>query len=394
MFPDRPPPIDPRDRALLKPLASLGKSSTNPSSVSFLRRTEYITGHKTSSEGTGALRSSSALRTNQRPKFATPKQTAKPDKNDAAAMLRTIEKSFNLAYPKDAYTGPDTMDHIRGAEITRAEREAWERPKHPSKPDLKLLDEYPIIPDIASLGDFGSYFLLKYNTNPGSSTTVYDRRLDFALLLPTDEGHAEYNAALENHEEDPVKNPKPEPPMQHFSAYLPDGEADVMIPRLKRKLDVFDADRDELDLYTHGLEPVDEDEEPDPYFNYKKLRPYETVSQTMFPEGDDYSNFNDTVGLALHDGSEGTRREGADGPRRQKAAYVYPISQRTFMRPKRPKTKGVGMMAQLSQGGQKEKGEVEDATVDELHVRTHNMTEEEREKVELQKLRLDPQWVE
>jgi hypothetical protein len=390
MFPDRPPPLDPRDRVLLKPLSSLGKSTANPSSVSFLRRTEYITGHKTTNDGGNALRLSNALRTSQRPKFVPPKSVAKPDKNDAAAMLRNIEKSFNLAYPKDAYTGPDTMEHIRGADITPAERDAWDNPKHPSKPGLKLLDSYPIIPDIASLGQSGAYFLVKFNTNPTTSTAVYDRRLDYTILVPADDGLEEYQALVEKHEQDPTKHPKPEPLAMNFSAYLPDGDPDAVIGPLKRKLDVFDADKDDPDLYTHDVADDGEDQR-DPFFMYKKLRPYETVSQTYIEADDDYTKFNDTVAIALHDGSEGTTRGGAHGPQRQKAAYVYPLNQRTFMRPKRPKVKGVGMMAQL---GQTTKGQVDDTTVDLLHVRMRDMNEEEKLDAATYKLRLDPHWVE
>jgi RNA polymerase II-associated factor 1 len=391
MFPDRPPPIDPRDRALLRPLASLGKSSAAPSNVSFLRRTEYMTAHKSADPTGNARPSSNTLRTSQpRKPFVRPKAS---DKNDPAAMLRTIEKSFNLAYPKDAYTGPDTMEHIRGAEITRAEREAWDKPKHPTNSELKLLDSYPIIPDLAALGDTGSYYLIKYKTNPSTIVDYYDTRLDCTILVPSnsDEEISRYNDELAKHELDPEKHKKPQLKMD-YNVYIPANDADVMVPRLKRKFDVYDADNDETDLYTDGLEANDDDEDNrGPHFRFKRLRAYETYVQTGDPDEQDPDiKWNDNVALALHDivrdiDNDAVRRGVA--PPRQKAAYVYPINQRHLIRPKRPATAAITGFGHMSQQVQTE--EVQDDTPDVLELRIGEPEEEELQAMEQHRLALD-----
>jgi len=376
----------------LKPLSSLGKSAAGPAAVTFLRRTEYTTGYK-GADPSAALRSNNALRPSQRPRGAAPRP-AKPDKDDAEAMCRTIQKSFNLAYPKDAYTGEDTFDQIKASAITPAERDAWERPKHPNKPGLKLLDAYPLIPDVAALGDMGAYFLVKYLTNPGSSTTAYDERLDHVLLYPSAEGAEEAEAAHNRHLLDPHKYPKPEPYVQHYSAYLPEGDADQVVPRIKRKFDVYDVDNNDQDLYTHGLDDDVSESNVGPHFLYKKLRRYETTQQSKVDEGDDYAMFNDHIALTLHDGPQNTARDTTAGPRRQKAAYLYPLNMRISMRPKRPRAKGVGMQATISQTQLKDKGEVEDDTFDVIQYTAHDCEDDELQDILRHQKNLDPDWVE
>ncbi|KAF2673152.1 Paf1-domain-containing protein [Microthyrium microscopicum] len=378
MFPDRPPPLDPRDRILLKPLASLGKSSAAQQSVSFLRRTEYITVSNPLRSNNAAARSAGMR------KPPAPEKAA--NKNDPAAMLRQIEKSFNLAYPEDAYTGPDDMQHIRGNEISPAERRAWDKPEHPTKKNLTVLDSYPILPDLAALGDTGSYIVVKYNGNP--SIGNYDPRLDHAVFMPThtDEEVATYQAAVAKNEADPTRYPKPRDPLVHFTVYLPQGDTTAVIPRLKRKFDVYDADADAPDLYTEGIDEEDP-ELADPFFRYEKLRPYETFHQLEF-DAEDGSAWNDTVAMALHD----TLREKGRGPKRQKAAYIYPVGKRIQMRPKRAKRDGVGMVGLNSQAY--EKLAVVDDSADQLELRIGPPDEDAKALMDGFKLKLDSTWVE
>lgn len=375
MFPEKPPPIDPRDRALLRPLASLGKSSAAPSNVSFLRRTEYMTAHKTS-DPLSASRPNHTPRTSQVKKpFVRPKSS---DKNDPAAMLRTIEKSFNLAYPDDAYTGPDTMEHIRGADITKAEREAWEKPKHPTNSDLKLLDSYPIVPDISALGDTGSYFLIKYKTNPSSISDHYDLRLNHTVLIPsnTDEEVTKYNDDLARYEKDPENNTKPTL-TQTYTAYIPAADASTIVPRLKRKFDIYDQSNDDSSLYTDGQ---DQDEERGPYFRYQKLRSYEVYLQTGDPDDEDISTkWNENIALALHDTVRDIDNDAVQkgvAPPRQKAAYVYPINQRHMIRPKRQVQAGTGFGGAMLQSQTQNRAE-EDESPDVVELRIGEPNEEE-----------------
>jgi hypothetical protein len=378
MFPEKPVPIDPRDRALLKPLTTLGKFASDASSVSFLRRTEYITGREKSTPGGNAiLRANNALR--QKPRSGAGLAAAKPAaaaaakndaiKNDRKAMLRAIEKSFNVAHPSDAYTGADTRDRIRGNDVTPAERAAWDRPVHPLDPSLRLLDSYQFIPDLAALGDSGGYMLLKYNGHPTGDSVggAYDARIDHLLLRPaaqTAEQLAKFEADLEAHERDPLTRPAPLAVVD-FDAYVPRVDA---LPSLKRKLDAYARDRDDPRLYTDG-------EGDDAHFRYERLRDLETYKQAGDP--DLLARWNDSVAVALHDGEvAGPAFGGDDGdgdgrpPRRQKAAYVYPITQRTSVRPTRTGMSKYGIKKRRATG--------EDAAPDVFEVSVGDM---DREKV-------------
>ena len=372
MFPEKSVPIDPRDRALLKPLTTLGKFASDASSVSFLRRTEYITGREKSTPGGNAiLRASNALR--QKPRSgagpaAKPAAAAaaKSDalKNNRKAMLRGIEKSFNLAHPSDAYTGADTRDRVRGNDITAAERAAWDHPVHPLYPSLRLLDSYEFLPDLAALGDSGGYMLLKYNGHPTGDSVggAYDARIDHLLLRPaaqTAEQLAKFEADQEAHERDPLTRPAPLAVVD-FDAYVPRVDA---LPSLKRKLDAYARDRDDPRLYTDG-----EDEEA--HFRYERLRDLETFKQAGDP--DLHARWNDSVAVALHDGEVAGLAFGGGGrpPKRQKAAYVYPITQRTSVRPTRTGMSKYGTKRRRARG--------EDAAPDIFEV---TVSEMDREKV-------------
>jgi hypothetical protein len=375
MFPDKPPPIDPKDRALLKPLAALGKnSSTGPAnSVSFLRRTEYMTSLGNKVDGNSVLRSMNSRsqpirRGQQQPVRKEPEAF----KKDPANILRAVEKGFNLAYPRDAYIGDgDKSGRAKGADITAAEKEAWERPRHPTKPNLKLLDSYPVLPDLDAIPDSGSYIVFKYQTNPVKSTSTYDQRLDSMILYPlppTGEQQSAFEAQLEEHTANPTGVLKPTMPAVDFMAFIPEGGDDVETARenlskLKRKFDVFDADHDADDLYPHPAG----DDHPNPHFKFDKLRAYETYQLTA----DADALWNDHLAVALHE----PRDEEHDVDHlerlttRQKAAYLYPIMQRTLIRPRRNVTVGVGISRQARPLTEEEK-------VDQLGVTIEDMNEE------------------
>jgi RNA polymerase II-associated factor 1 len=179
MFEDDPTPLHPKDRELLRPLNALGKPVASTNAVSFLRRTEYIS--STSSVNKAAAKNN-ALRaggnTNRN------KQRLEANKDDPISILRGIVKGFDIANPQDAYRGEDSQKNLRGGQVTQQERDAWARPVHPTKPNMRLLDSYPILPDLDSLPDTGNYMLLKYQTNPSDISTHYDPRLDVALNPP------------------------------------------------------------------------------------------------------------------------------------------------------------------------------------------------------------------
>ncbi|WPH02931.1 Hypothetical protein R9X50_00580100 [Acrodontium crateriforme] len=306
------PQLHPADKALLRPLASLGKANV-VGAVSFLRRTEY-----TSSQGTQHFASSTSK---DLLRVKNDKRSRVTNKDDPINIIRHIVKGFDIAYPKDAYRGEDSETKIRGAAPTDEEVRAWAKPKHPTKPDLELLDSYPVLPDLDAIPPVGAYLTVKFITNPGASSEFYDSRLDVACLLPLDDA-----ARIAAHEQklaewDPNSD-KPQPiPEYEYDYYLPTEESAVR--GIKRKFDVHDPEKDDPSLYT------DEVSNGVRGFKYDRVRTYETYQQS----GDASNKWNNHVALALHDENEDDAfGEGSNQP---KAAYIYPVMQYTRLRAKR-----------------------------------------------------------
>lgn len=235
--------------------------------------------------------------------------------------MRNIVKGFDVAYPRDAYKGEDSTTNLRGAQITDAETNAWEHPRHPTNSDLKLLDSYPVLPDLEAIPSAGFYMVMKFISNPSATTASYDERLDTAIIKPVIDEQAEARFEDKLREWEESKSSKAAPIREYdYDYYLPDTH-DV-VPNLKRKLNVNDPEKDDDALYP------DEAAEGGPGFKYKRLRTYETYNQ----HGDLHNLYNDSVALALHD----PETAGSTGKRLAKGAYFYPLVQRTALRPQRP----------------------------------------------------------
>lgn len=325
---DDPPPIHPRDRPLMRGPNALGKPTSNVSGVSFLRRTEYIT---SVAAGKSQFESSSSGNTiRNRGKRRRMDLT----QDDPTNIMKHIQKGFDLAYPQEAYKGAESGGRIRAAETTPQERQAWKQPKHPSKPDLTLVDTYPLLPDWDSLTDNGAYIMFKFVKPPAGDATRYEPKLDVALLRPagtTMEDWERYQAELERHAEDPTL-PQPIERYQ-WEYYLPADDSVATVQGIKRNFSTMDPDNEE-DI---SFDTAPGDAEGRKCFKYKHVRKYQTVGQTADPT-DPYGEF---VAMALHD----PEKHDADPlrPHRlQKGAYFYPIMQRTSLRP-RPKDEKIPM---------------------------------------------------
>ncbi|KAF2425228.1 Paf1 complex protein [Tothia fuscella] len=308
-----PPQLDAKDRALLRPLNSLGKPMSVTTGVSFLRRTEYITAAATVNRYDSR---NAALRTG-----STPKRRRVPDvsKDDPINILRNIIKGFDLAYPRDAYRGQDGPGNMRGADISQEEREAWARPRHPTNPNLKLLDKYPVLPDLEAFPDTGNYMILKFQNNP-STNKEYDPRLDLGLIQPVPhnpEEEARYeelvvSAAAEG-------RPKPIPEFR-YEYFLPANSESVT--NIKRKFNTLDPENDSDELYDETNADTGRRS-----FKYKRIRSYETYTQVGNPD----DPWNDSIAMVLHDPDTAKER------RLQKGAFIYPVVQRTSIRAARPR---------------------------------------------------------
>ncbi|KAI9820321.1 MAG: hypothetical protein M1827_005943 [Pycnora praestabilis] len=319
--PANPPPLDPRDRALLRPLSTMGKPSSLTSGVSFLRRTEYISNEQSRSriESTTSKNLIKSTGTKVRRKS----DVARDDPDN---ILRHVQKGFNIAYPHDINTESNGVNGARGAIPTKAELDAWANPKHPTNPELTVIDSYPVLPDLDAYPDTGGYITMKFNTNPVVISDVYDERLDVGLLRPlalSPEVEARLQAQAAAHEADPSKPPAGPPPFD-YEYFLPQEEQAAR--NIKRMLNVDDPGKDDPLLYTNQNQDTEEG-----FFRYKRIRAYETFQVSGSSE-DQYSE----VTIALHDPLPVDSASTTDQtPRLQKAAYFYPILQKAQIRPRR-----------------------------------------------------------
>ena len=288
------PPVHPKDKNLLRPLSELGKPAFDAGGYSFLRRTEYI-----SSDVAKARAEANAHAARTTARLSTAAKTRKPtdaQKEDPMYILRSVIKGFDLANPEDAYTGPDNASNIRGAAPTPAEVEAWENPKHPSKPDVKLVDAYALQPDLEATTDSGGYFVVKFAGNPSGMTDKRDIRMDVGVLYPRDQGSGTYD----------------------YDFFLPTDEDAAN--SFRDRFDVDNPNRHDPNLYTHkGPDGSDN-------FRYNYLRTYD-ASRTVTSVNQQYKE----VALALHDHIDN------DTDKQDSGAYYYPIIQRTQLKPRRNK---------------------------------------------------------
>ncbi|KAF1986948.1 Paf1-domain-containing protein [Aulographum hederae CBS 113979] len=309
------PQLHPSDRALLRPLATLGKPSSITSGISFLRRTEYIT-------GSASTRAEKAAAATKRPVRRRRDQDIARD--DPLNIMRGIIKSFDIANPADTYTGPDGGNKIRGADVTQAEKDAWNNPQHPSgKPHIKLVESYPIVPDLEALPETGAYMMFKFKSNPTSKAN--DERMKVGVvraLNVSSENQVQYMQQKEEFEADPTK---PEPlPIWDYELFLPAEGEDVN--GIKRK---FRSDEGDDDVFG------DSQDEPNKRYKYERVRGYETVQQM----GDASNFYVDHIAVALHkeDDDDPTGAPGLRQAKLQTAAYYYPVVQRTQIRARREK---------------------------------------------------------
>ena len=212
--PSHPPVPHPHDRALLRPLSTLGKPKFSDSGVSFLRRTEYISSYQSKSRFDSTTSKSLIDKTGVRSRKAV-----NLDKESPEYIKSQIEKDFQTAesYVKDP-----------------------SRVRHPTKRNLKLLDAKPLLPDLEAFPDAGGYIEVKFLTNPVPPSSIYDIRLESSVLRPiqpTEDEALEKQAIRENYERDPERNPPPNDSID-YELYFTENATQAL--NFKRKFDVLD----------------------------------------------------------------------------------------------------------------------------------------------------------
>jgi len=184
--------------------------------------------------------------------------------------------------------------------------------------NVRLIESFPIIPDLGAFPDAGGYVSIKFQTNPVPPSNIYDSRLDSGLLRPlqpSDEKLRAREEAIAAHERDPERNPFPEPE-QDYEFFLVDTVTDAA--NFKRKYDLMNPDRDDDDLYTHTNEQMHK------CFRFKRIRAYETAMTA----GSQETKYDEELVIAISNGSDGIHQRGA---------YYYPLIQRSTIRPQRKK---------------------------------------------------------
>ena len=323
-----PPPIHPKDRRLLRPLKSLGQPKSEVAGVSFLRRTQYTAEDHNRARAEKAGSASAPVESRR-------KKPNDASKDEPINILRSAIKGFDIANPDDTYKGPDTEHNIRGHAATLAEMEAWKNPQHPTNPKLKLLDSYPILPDLNAITDSVGYMVTKFAGNPSNATDRYDERMDVCLLHPIElsaEQQSDYQAKQSAHEADPVHYPAPGLPAFDYEFFLPSMEESTK--NIKKMFDVNDPERNDQTLYKGTRKNSSRGS-----FRYNNVRLYETGLQSNTSD-----HQHQEVALALYDpepgkGMTGAEADGSGGlsVRRQKAAYYYPIISKVQLKPRRSK---------------------------------------------------------
>ncbi|KAK3902662.1 RNA polymerase II-associated protein 1 [Staphylotrichum tortipilum] len=348
--PAQAPPVHPHDRLLLRPLSTLGKPKIGDTAVSFLRRTEYISSVQAKPKPSDHvfLKSSSA---NPLKRPEKRKASPEPDRGTPAWIKRRIEKSFAIA-------AANLADRARV--------------KHPSKRGLRVVDAFPVLPDLDAFPDSGAYVTVKFATNPVNSSDAYDTRLLSGIFKPIERTAAEeqlYETARAAWERDPASAPKPSQ-MMNYDLFLP---ADATTgDRFRAKFDLDNADRVSRALYTST--------DAGGCFRFPRVRAYETAQEK---EMDHDNKYDEEVILAFRDADEARARDSDNNPdaapdSAQKAVYYYPVMQRTTIRSQR--TKNIARTIGIA--------DEEETHLDELHVQIDDPSDELR--TELRRYKAQP----
>ena len=368
--PPHPITPHPHDRPLLRPLASLSRAPNPVSTVALLRRFDPAT-NRPDVNVTPPKPNRPSQTAQREPQQASPKSHSESREHVLKALLQGFDRANPESASADAQAVPSTPEEV----------EAWTYPQHPSRPDLHLVDQFSILPDLDAYPDAGAYIVVKFATNPVAASSVYDDRLELAVLRPLDipaEKRAAQQAATAAHLADPSR-PAPQPTAFDYECFIPRDPTEV--GTIRRALNPRDP---------HGADPGSDEATSVPSFRYERIRAYETSKAANTGDGGYHE-----LALAMYDpasadididhDSSGSSRAGRAGRPRQRALYYYPIIQRCQIRPRRSHVVHVSV-----HGHRPRSAEEEDDQVDLMDVVVREPSEMERRRRAIHRHECDP----
>lgn len=180
---------------------------------------------------------------------------------------------------------------------------------------LKVVEAFPVLPDLDAFPDSGAYVTYKFAHPPISNTKEgYDKRLQTSALRfvgRSEEEQAAYTERMEAHHRDPENNPKPLNQV-HFELYLaPELSA---AEKFRAKFDLNNPNRDDESLNV----PDTFRDDGTPCFKYKWSRSY---LSTVEYDGDHDTKYSEEIAFAIDPDT--------------KTAWYYPSMQRNRLEPPR-----------------------------------------------------------
>lgn len=321
MAPETPPILDPADQDLLLTVEQLKKQSAG-NNVSFLRKTQYLS--------TSSSRVADPFTKNVRPRQPSNTTPAAPiDRDDKENVKRHVQKGFDLAYPESiAYNDPS----VRGLPRTQAEREAWDRPVHPSgKKDIYPVDFYPVLPDFEATTDEGGNFQrIRFDKPPlPPYHGKRDERVDVATFqtLPNEALEPEWRAKMEAYEREPEQYEHPGPEPHTFVMAAPSDPSHV--PLVRKFLYDGHPDKDDPAVYSSMLAESLSGQKRVPF---ERKRVYKSNKQEAVDPRRSFA-----IGLYDPNSSRNIVPPSETKLRQGKAAYYYPIAENIRLKSDRSK---------------------------------------------------------
>lgn len=334
MAPEIQPVLDAADHALLLTPEQIRNRGSNNTNVSFLRKTQYMTSQNARANDPLMRNTSRALKAGNSTRAAE----AAVSRDDPTYVKRHIQKGFDIAYPSAATPASGT---IKPLSITASEREAWRNPTHPSNAKLKPVSFFPLLPDPPAKTDSNSFISVKFDKPPlpALPNGKRDNRIDVAILHPAKVAEVERDWRLrkEAHDRNPDMYPDPGRCPYDWDFCVPrladpgSGRADKdIVDRIRRKLNIADARRDDDALYLNRAKGR---------FEYERIRTFAEDSAPM-THGWRY------LAVSLFDPDALPKTDGAGEPLHSRlastgqgaAAYYYEIGQRMRLKADRVKT--------------------------------------------------------